>query len=223
MTPIQDVIPRISNRLAQKFVDFHAIGIFSYGSRVYGYKDVSDHDLIYVITAKDLVAYKEQEQFEDLNTDVTVYSHDEFLRELANHEISALECMYLPKQHVHVLHPILEPLFNNVPINKASLRSAISKKASNSYVKAKKKLIIEEDYDLECSIKSMFHSFRIFNFGTQIANDGKISDYAAANEKYIEVIQTYMGANANWEKIHEALKPIHNEAATAFKLVAPKG
>ncbi len=59
-------------------------------------------------------------------------------------------------------------------LDKTKLRVAISTIVSNSWVKGKKKLIVQGDYDLNLAIKSTFHSLRILDFGTQIAMEGKI-------------------------------------------------
>lgn len=212
-------VQKVSNRLAMVIPNFSAIGIFEYGSSVYGYKAADDLDLIVVSEGS---FGKQQISYPDINVDVTVYDQATFEVMVQQHEISVLECLFLPKKHIHAMHPAMERIINNFKVDKATLRSSISKKSSNSYVKAKKKIIVAADFCVETSIKSMFHSLRIYQFGNQLATTGKITNYRESNGFYMEIIKKYMDSNVNWDDIHETYKPLHNELASAFKLNAPK-
>lgn len=207
-------VQKVSNRLAMVIPNFHAMGIFEYGSSVYGYKAADDLDLIVVAEGS---FGKQQISYPDLAVDVTMYDQATFELMVQEHEISVLECLFLPKKHVHVLHPTIERIIKHFTVNKATLRSSISKKSSNSYVKAKKKIIVADDFCVETSIKSMFHALRIYQFGNQLATTGKITNYRESNGFYMEIIKKYMDSNVNWDDIHQTYKPLHNELATEFR------
>lgn len=217
---------QISARLASRILNYRCCAMFDYGSRVYGYKTPDDYDLIVVIkhdVQRDGPDYfYEQFTFEPYN--VTVMCETRFFELRADHEITVLECLNLPEKHI----PFMDSIFKDklakstFELNLSTLRSSISKKASNSYVKAKKKLIVEADMDLECSVKSLFHSLRILQFGTQLATTGKIQNFAESNDFYVKIIKNYQESHLNWDEIHKTMKPIYNELSSTFKESAPK-
>ncbi len=110
----------------------------------------------------------------------------------------------------------------NFKINKEKLREASSQKSSNSYVKAKKKLIIEEDFDIYISLKSLWHSIRILDFSTQIANNNMIENPDSVNHLFIEINNDYLDFENDWNKIHLKYKPIYNQFSSKFKESCPK-
>ena len=93
----------------------------------------------------------------------------------------------------------------------------MSQKANHSFVKAKKKIEVEKDYYV--GWKSLFHSLRILVFGIQIAKEGCISDYSAANDYWHEIRE----ANQyDWSYFKSKYQPEHNRLATEFRKLAPK-
>ena len=128
---------------------------------------------------------------------------------MANHKIDALEC--------HFLQPNPNYPFT---LDKTLLRKEISSVASNSWVKCKKKLEVEDDY--YTGIKSLFHSFRIPMFGRQIARDGSITNWYEANPLWERRFCPMLDSRPTWEEIKTELKPIHNELMTDFRKYAEK-
>ncbi len=181
------------------------ISVFSYGSRVYGtQREDSDYDYI-VIKGQTSVADKAIEDH-----DFHFFSEEEFLQRLEEHELSALECLWLPQDMSWGQKFSTE-------IDKSKLRKSISAKASNSWVKSKKKLEVEKEYLI--GKKSLFHSFRILLFGTQIAVHGKIVDYTAGREFYEGIV---LNECNDWQFYYDKYKKVHNKIASEFKKVAPK-
>jgi hypothetical protein len=130
----------------------------------------------------------------------------------------ALECYLLPEQH------ILKPASVKwaFELDLVKLRHSLSGKASQSFVKAKKKFISPyewADQERERGKKSLFHSFRILNFGLQIAQHGRIVNYAAANHIFEEI---FSEPSNDWEVYQERWKPEFNMLNTEFRKVAPK-
>ncbi len=224
------------------------ITLYPYGSRVYGtatYK--SDYDFICVCSH----CAKPKNELSFSFGDVTYYTIEEFRKQLLEHEISVLECLWTK--------PIVDELsIHFFPvIDKAKLRVAISAKASNSWVKCKKKLTVgsvvekypydgercegkgkiwiddgiddqdspcpgcpkcQKTKDREIGLKSLFHAFRIIDFGYQIATQGKIISYSSVNYLWDE-LKDFTGT---WEQLNEKYKAQFNKAHSEFRKVAPK-
>lgn len=102
-------------------------------------------------------------------------------------------------------------------LDKSKLRHSLSAKSSNSWVKAKKKLTVEQDYDLNVGRKSLFHSFRIVDFGIQVASNGRIIDYSSCNYLYSEIISLY-----EWTDMFDTFKVRYNKLMSEFRKVAEK-
>jgi len=184
--------------------------VYLYGSRVYGCNSISsDIDIVSVCDINDKL---EKIRLDDI--DISIYNVDSFLEMVRKQEISVLECLFLPaekifKQDISFIINLSLPL----------LRCSISQKASNSFVKAKKKMTVEKDYNPYIGKKSLFHSLRIIKFGIQIAKYGKIVDYSEANKYWNEIM--FCG-NVDWKYYKEKYQPEYNTLMTEFRKLAPK-
>lgn len=212
---------RISNHLAGHIRDYYCLAMWSYGSTVYGNKVASDHDIVIVIKHNPALG-SFNAKFTVENYDIQVYCEKTFMELVNDHDVMALECLSIPLKSTHVYDVYFFDRLSRFELNLAKLRASFSKVSSNSYVKAKKKIIVEQDYNLESSIKSLWHSMRILQFGCQLASTGKISNFAGSNDLYPKIIQSYIDSGVNWEVIHEKWKPIYNDLSSDFKLLAPK-
>lgn len=185
------------------------IAVYQYGSSIYGYKSPGDIDYIVVVENTET---SKPEQFSLPGVDFTIYPKEYFIKQIYRHEISVLECLFLPKERILIEKETFE--FN---LSLSNLRKAISEKTSNSWVKAKKKLTLEQSYNLPTGKKSLFHSLRILYFAIQIARTGKIEDYSCANYLWqkIEAID-------NWVELDKTFRPLYNKLRTEFKLLTPK-
>lgn len=207
-------------------------GIFSYGSTVYGNKTPDDFDFIVITENYDGSFYK---TIDNIEIQATFYSFDKFKSELERHEIAMIECMCIPMDNdVFIVEydNDIKKMFNDFILDKSKLRTAISKKSSNSYVKAKKKIILEKDFDIASSHKSLWHSFRMVKFAMEYCQTQTI-DFSAANDLYSVIHEDYdkLGlfhstqdidyTNA-WNALHAKYKPIHNTILSEFRTFAPK-
>jgi predicted nucleotidyltransferase len=196
----QDILKRA------KIDDENVVCAYPYGSRVYGtFNDCSDYDFIFI------VVHKNYEQFSDNRININFYTIEEHIKRLDDHEISALECQFLESG---ILKQNMKFRFK---LDIAKLRHSLSAKSSNSWVKCKKKLTVVVDYDLSIGRKSMFHAFRIIDFGVQIAKTGKINDYASSNELHKEIFDEY-----DWEGLFDKFKIRYNNLLTIFRSVTHK-
>ncbi|MNB85416.1 hypothetical protein D3C81_711820 [compost metagenome] len=187
------------------------LNVYRYGSRVYGTAtNESDHDLIIVKKGAEGII----EGIESGILNLTIYDELSFQEAINNHEISVLECLFLPKNCI-----ITEKKKFDFELDITKLRNSISQKSSNSWVKTKKKLTVEKDYNPYIAKKSLFHSFRILKYGIQIAKYGRIFDYTEANYLWEEINSFETN---DWEFFKTKYQPVYNELKSQFKLEAPK-
>ncbi len=189
------------------------LAAFRYGSTVYGTNhEKSDQDFVLIFKDKQI-----QDGFGITCGDLSLhmYQKSSFQDLIDRYKIFAMECVYLPKEHVLKNEGIL-PVQK---INLEKLRCAISEKASHSFVKAKKKLSIAKDKNIYIGKKSLFHSLRIIDFGKQIAEHKKIIDYSSANQFYYDIMNN---PAEDWQHYHDKYKSIYNAMMTDFRKTAPK-
>ena len=203
------MINRIKEILNQNNIQSAKIlNIYSYGSRVYKTNSVySDYDFIVVISSSSSGNYF---QFIENDINITVYDLPLFIEKLNNHDVDVLECFFLP-----IEFKLQENIKLDLNIDLMKLRQSFSKVASNSWVKAKKKMIVEKEPYI--GKKSLFHSMRILMFGCQIAKQGKITNYSESN--YIWERLSKM--NDDYVSIEKYFKPGYNALGTLFRGVAP--
>jgi hypothetical protein len=178
-----------------------------YGSRVYGtHTDKSDYDFIAVVPDDATVKTGEEYRCDDVN--VHIYGRTDWQDQLDAHKVHCLEAWFHPDGQVRRAFKL--------SLEKSRLRHEFSAKASNSWVKAKKKIDVERDY--YTGWKSLFHALRILKFGIQIASAGKL-DFAAANDYWDEIKrhQWY-----EWQPYQDRYQPEYNRLATEFRKAAPK-
>lgn len=203
------------------------LGLFPFGSTVYQNKSAGDHDFIVITESK-----KVNQLTEFINNkecQFSFYTFDEFKQGVASCDIHILECLFYQNIELNdnCFFFIDSLLKDNLSLNEFK-RTSISQQASNSYVKAKKKLIIVDDFDKIGSLKSLWHSLRMIDFGFQIATTGQIYDYQSCNDLYKEIesdynlIDDYDNANDFWSFLHKKYKPIHNQYMSKLRSVTVK-
>lgn len=207
---------KMLSELIKKFSLNHEdiLSVFPYGSRVYGTaNENSDSD--YIVVSRDRSV---QNDFAVTQEKLSCHFYDEtsFQEQLSKHKISAMECFFLPVEQV-----LLSRKKFNFKLNLETLRSSISEKASHSWVKSKKKkkFEVEKDRDVYIAKKSLFHSFRIIDFGTQIANLGKITNYSSCNNLWEDI---YTDPSEQWDTYKDKYQELFNARMTEFRKFAPK-
>lgn len=212
--------------------------IYAYGSHVYGSND-KDSDIDYIVIVDNMII--PERQVSNNGYDFNIYTEKRFREKLDAHHIDALECYFLygnPSVNHNIILTSQTELFKDFEIDLNKLRASISATSSNSWVKAKKKIILEHDRDIDTGIKSLYHSLRILEFGCQIAAHGKIVDYGALNVLKSELkfnSNLFIAKNATnyinnpqavcenlWKYLKDTYKDSYNTLATAFRKLAPK-
>lgn len=179
--------------------------MIKYGSCVYGTNtDKSDLDIVIIGDKFYQVSVNSKISYEKIMP-------EEFQKMLDENNIKAIELYFTAEQDIIASHDFV---FN---LDLQKLRKEISSVASNSWVKAKKKIVVEKDYYI--GQKSLFHSLRILMFGIQLAKTGRISNFGCANHYFKDIVQEQ---NTEWLPLKEKYQPIYNALSTEFKKVAPK-
>lgn len=188
-------------------------GYFVYGSSIYGNHD-ADSDI-------DIAVYGCFEKIFD-DGSLIYENYEDFKKSVMLCEPVSLEGYSLQ------FHRDFRDCWFYAPfeerIDLSILRTSISSKASNSFVKAKKKILIEKDFDIRSSMKSLFHSIRLLDFGRQMAYYGYIKDFSSCEEVWNKILKTYSTNDEEkiLEEIKKEYKPLYNEYASKFKKLAPK-
>jgi len=225
-------VPKVEDII--KIAEIHPSRVFNvyiFGSQVYGtYDAASDWDIIMVAnnsveaielkkTVQDEFSYNLQTR--TIRYNIHIYTPDRFKKDLEWHRMNNLECIFAPDWA-----KLKEDKKFDFKINLAKLRHATSHVSSNSWVKCKKKLLIEDEY--RTAIKSFYHSIRIPMFAAQIARYGRITDFTAAN--FIWSKLTYQALPAyqrkdckwDWDSLNLEFKITYNLMLSLFRRATTK-
>jgi hypothetical protein len=216
--------------LIQSIVEKHTknkiLAIIPYGSSVYCNKKPSDFDFVVVVDN----SFVTQDIHNRTDIDVSIIDKKMFIEHITMNKVRALELLYTPfeTKNLFITSEFKSDFdaYRKCIVNPQKIRENFSKTTSNSYVKAKKKLIIESDYDYISSLKSLWHSIRIASFGIQIVSNNSI-DFKSCNEIYLEIQNSYQELNNNdkekmWNDLHKKFKPIYNKLHSELKILCPK-
>lgn len=200
-----------------------------YGSHVYGttHKN-SDEDYIVI------GGYESKELSNiDNNKNLKVFPLMKFLMYTEMHEVFTFECISLLltnkndmfKIYDDKFEKILKSYYNEV-FNIIKLRKSFSQKSSNSFVKAQKKIILEDE-DYFIGMKSLYHSLRILDFGYQIAQKGYIEDFKSCNNFWDDILKSeeqikQLKTENDYLEFIQPWKKIYNELHSKFKAVTEK-
>lgn len=127
MLSVNNILQRCKQPLS------NVVELYEYGFRVYGnFHKHSDYDYIMVVKSRT------NEQYSDQLINVNYFDTVAHQHRLNEHEISALECHFLTPEHI-----LLHQHNFSFKLDLIKLRHSLAAKSSNSWVKAKKKLIME--------------------------------------------------------------------------------
>jgi predicted nucleotidyltransferase len=174
-----------------------------FGSRVYGtHSEESDYDYLAIVPADRRAMSRQEYRRNAVN--IQIYNRRHFQEDLDEHRIHALEAYFMPDGIVRAQFTFR--------LERRLLRSELMRKSSHSWVRAKKKMEIENDPVI--GRKSLFHSLRILDFAIQIAARGAITDYSSANA-YWEAICA--AGRDDWAYHHAEYHPEYRRLASAFR------
>lgn len=206
-----DKLPSVEHLVGRPVLNY-----YKYGSHLYGTaKDESDLDCMVVVDDPE----NGFRQLETDEVDIHVYNQQKFQEELDGQSPNTLAAFFAP---------VFEKVEFKYVLDKQKLRGQISQKSDHSFVKAKKKNAVEaidpanvpsEQYYL--AKKSLFHAFRILDFGIQIASQGRIVDHKSCQVLNDDIMNLAEG-EGSWEEWNKIYKPKFNAMKTEFRKYAPK-
>lgn len=168
--------------------DEDVINVYPFGSKIYKTDNYrSDYDFIVVVKQ---VSHKDDRKKID-NININIYGESSFLDQLTRNRMSALECIFLPKELV-----LKESKKIDVKINLSKLRLYSKEKSIDDWNRAEKAFHAEEPI----FIKSIFHAIRTLDFTHQIIEYGKIKDYSSCNHIWEHLNNSQFD---NWEDYNE--------------------
>lgn len=201
------------------------VDLFVYGSQIYKTAiqtpTPSDIDVLVVTNEK-----TRQESFFTHGIDFHFMPLNEFEQQLADFDISVLDCYFSPLRTFdhHYEFDDLLLAFEQCRIDRApylaKLRKSVSQWSSNSWVKAKKKITLPNE-NTWIGFKSLYHSIRMVEFGNQIATMSRITDHTALNSIFYDLLEAYQD-NKTWDDLSSHYKPLLNKMLTELRKNAPK-
>ena len=190
-----------------------SINIYEWGSRVYQTAtEFSDWDYI-AIVPDDFPEEPDQYEFE--NHTYNIEHESDWFAKLKRNSVEALECLSLSPKFI-----VKKTKSYPFTFNPDGAHAAISERASIAWVKGKKKLTIEKDFDWRGGKKSIWHSLRLYMFGTQCAQYGSIVDFTEANSYYNDIVVAKHGntGKEEWEYLKESYHDLNNYWHSKMKL-----
>ncbi len=188
--------------------------VMPYGSRVYGTAQLTaDFDYMFImaegfVTEPTQVNRTAGGDSDRVLTNITLHTEQTFADALADYDMAALECYYLPKDKRFKMEvPLIQPetdwakFITNVLAN--TERSW--KRAEIRFLSAKSADI--KEYSNYKGMKSLFHALRVIQFAIQIANTGRINDYSAMNHLWIEM----KGATIHWTLLNAGYRLVFDQ------------
>lgn len=171
--------------------DEDIINVYPFGSQIYKtatYK--SDHDFIVIVnnnvTDKDL----REKSANKLN--INIFNEGRFLEKLQDHKMAILECISLPPELM-----LKNSKQFNFKLNSSKLLEYVTIKCDDDWNRAYKACIEGNIYSAQ---KSIFHVIRSLDFGIQIMNNGKITDYSSMNDIWFDLKDFY---SFDWKPYEE--------------------
>jgi predicted nucleotidyltransferase len=147
--------------------DDKIINIYPFGSRVYNTASPSSDWDFWVISKNNVYSNLFAETRENIS--IHLYDENTFLEFLNQNKVSALECIYLPKE---LLFKYTKSFNFTLDIDK--LQVNVKEKYRRDYTQAE--LRFKNDDLVGCK-KAIFHGLRTQEFGNQILKHGKIVNY----------------------------------------------
>lgn len=181
--------------------------IYVFGSQVYGNTSY-DSDWDFIIVADNIL---QGQEIRSGNFNMHLVTEEGFQNLLDEHRPQAIECYFAPQQF-----KLLEKVKFKFKLSIRELRHSFSQVASNSWVKAKKKL---EQGDYYIGIKSLYHSLRIPMFGIQLVKYGEIHDFSCANKINDILISR---KDWTWDDLDSNFRKVRNQIMTDFRALTGK-
>lgn len=187
-----------------KLETFKIKNIYVFGSRVYGtHTLLSDYDMVVIATS----LYANHEIFEDIYN-IHVTTPDIFKEQIRQYDMHSVECIFAP--HEAQIYSKLD-FKSGFSINKDYLKKMVISQSTWAWAKGQKRI---ERGNILGGCKSLFHSFRIIDFGGQLLQYGEINNFSSSNDIWKNINDcNYL----DWESYQNTWMPLRKEWIKAFK------
>ena len=199
------------------------LNIYLVGSSLTGTKrEESDYDFIMVLDdqaefeSEGHLEYKKQQEEtnKEMKIDASCYKKTEFIELIKQNEITVLFTLFVPPQFIIKENFDFKEFFL---LDKLKLRKSISTVSSKAAQYAK--ILFLKEKDLIKSKKNIIHSIRFLQFGFQIIEFGKISDFHCSNQYFDQIMND---TSVEWQNYKETyLKSISKKLSREFQKLIP--
>lgn len=211
----QMVLDLISSQTGKNCVSQDIQYACMYGSRVYGtINEQSDYD--FLVVKDSLIPEEHINGFVVIDgrtemVNITIMSSELFTQYWNNRHVKVIECLLLPDEYVYQNNFN----FDLSTVSPWEIRRSFSETASNSWVKAKKKIELHKEHYV--GKKSLFHSLRILKFAIQFIKYGKI-DFSSSKDYYQRIFSCKTNS---WVDLKEKFQKEYNKLSTELRILAP--
>lgn len=155
----------------------------------------------------------------DVPVHIEVTKYSSLIKELEKLEPKFFQCVYIGQQMNDI-----SKYFGSASLS--HVRHCISAVSSRAFDKGKKKLILEDDFDVVLGLKNIHHSFKFLEY----AKSYYIKDYKLQvqflQELRTEIDEIYFGSTGTLQEkcdeLMKTIKPKYNSAMTDFRKYFPK-
>lgn len=158
----------------RKYYGNHIVYAAIFGSHVYGTATKDSDTDIYVVLNKELEKDYEIICYNDHNIDITLTTLTNFLKDIENNDVKAIEVIFVPEKFVLIGNQKqYQELFK---ADGAKLRKTFGSVCRKAWNRGVKKLTIETDKkEHTIGKKSLFHAIRLFACAIEIKETGKLT------------------------------------------------
>ena len=188
-----------------KLADSDVLNVYLVGSHMWGTcSSQSDWDLVIVVRTsqaeKPLNTHK-------ANIEAFVLSREQLLQSMEDHLMQVLMVLWLPRECVWIQRFDPKPSFS---LDRGALARALAHSRDRDL------RVAEKHYakgDRQKAKKVLLHCLRYLELGTQIRENGRVTDYSSANSHQTVVYSASYGGES-WSEVMAAVSPVVDDLWT---------
>lgn len=201
-----DIYPAVLRTLRLQDDAIHSL--YRCGSHVYGTANAgSDEDFVAVLAhpsaRRDLILGKAH--------DVIIHTRASFAEAVDHHSVLALECVFAPPQH-RLKETLPGPPFT---LDRRKLAESAIGRSRSDFEKAARRFADEP----VASKKKLFHALRVPMFALQLAQRGRIVNFAEASSLWQQIAASF---DDDWERYRVAYGPLHEQLIAKLTLLTKR-
>lgn len=155
----------------------------------------------------------------DVPVHIEVTKHSSFVKELEKLEPKFFQSIYIGQQMNDVVKYLSSASLSHV-------RNCISAVSSRAFDKGKKKLILEDDFDVVLGLKNIHHSFKFLEYAKSYYYKDYKLPVQYLQDLRTEIDELYFESTGTLQErcdaVMKIIKPKYNAAMTDFRKYFPK-